>query len=110
MPDSAAISRSVLSDDGAGGRLTTWSAVATGVDCRLTKVSLRDIQRLAGSQAFGDQTERVDVSKTIRIVFPAETDVRVDDRIVVNGQTYQVLDVNAGMSYEVHREVLAVQE
>ena len=106
MPNSAAISRSVLSDDGAGGRLTTWTTVTAAVDCRLTKLSLRDVQRLAGSQAFGEQTERVDVAKLVRVVFPAETDVRTDDRITVSSVSYQVLDVNSALSHEVHRETL----
>lgn len=109
MPNSAAISRSVLSDDGAGGRLETWTTVAAAVSCRVTKVSLRDVQRLAGSQALGEQTERVDIAKMVRVVFPAGTNVLADDRITIGTKVYQVLDVNAGLSYEVHREVLAVQ-
>jgi hypothetical protein len=106
MPNSAAISRSVLSDDGAGGRLTTWTTVTASVDCRLTKVSLRDVQRLAGSQAYSELTERIDVAKMVRVVFPAGTDVRNDDRITVSSISYQVMDVNSALSHEVHRETL----
>ena len=72
-------------------------------------MSLSDIQRLAGSVALGREAMRLEVDKLVRLFFPAGTDVRVNDRALVGGVTYQIMDANSAASYEVHRETLAVK-
>lgn len=98
LPDTATIQRSAAASDGAGGQTLTWNAVGTA-SCRLAEPrgALRDV------------ANRLDAQGAWAITFPAATDVRVADRVVVNSKTYQVNFVTAPRSWETHRSALCVE-
>lgn len=109
MPHSAAISRPALSSDGAGGRLTNYATVSTATACRVTVLSLSDVQRLVGSQALGREENRLDTSKAVKLTFPAGTDLARNDRAVVGTRTFQIMDMNSETTFQVHLEALALE-
>lgn len=100
LPDVAAVRRKTVVSDGAGGQLESWSTVLASVGCYVTNTSPTDLQRLG--------QERVSEGRTVKIVFPAETVIRLNDEIVVSGTTYRILDPGAPLSYAVDLETLAV--
>lgn len=67
------------------GTTQAWATLAT-VSCRVSRIGQGGSEGLGasgGTQAVGQR----------RIKLPAETDVTPKDRIVVDGVTYEVLDV-----------------
>lgn len=85
QPDTAVISRPVRTSDSAGGFTTSLTTVAT-VDCRLVRTRAQEV--LAGNRevTYTDWT----------ITLPYGTDVRPDDVITINAQTYQVIATRVG--------------
>lgn len=100
LPSSGQIQRATTSSDGAGGRTRSFSTVAT-VACRITPHSM-DEQELVTNDRFKDK-------EPFRVAFPAGTDVRLGDRVVVSGRTLSVEAVRSPRSVEVERVTFCVE-
>lgn len=96
LPETIEVQRPTRVPDGAGGETLTYGNVAT-CPARLAPAGGEDEREFAG---------RVAGRSLWRITLPAEADVRLDDRVVVVGRTFEVLGVRA-RSFELCRVVLA---
>lgn len=99
MLDSASIRRPVVANDGIGGTSRTWSVVGT-VKCRMAVNAAGDSAVLAGQIV-----ERA----PWRVTFPALTDIRNTDRLVINGKTLEVVGVAGPSTYETARVVVCTE-
>lgn len=93
-PSSAQIQRATTASDGLGGRSRTFATVAT-VACRITPDRKGAAEAMTG--------ERMMDKEPYRVSFPLGTDVRITDRVVVDGVTLAVEAVQAPRSVEVER-------
>lgn len=109
MPESAVISRPALSDDGAGGRVETFTQIDTAVPCRIESVNLRDVQNLASMVQTGSETLRISETKTWTLCFPIGTDVLRKDTVVISGVTYRIMDIQDRLTNEAHLTTLALE-
>jgi hypothetical protein len=89
LPDTATISRKSLASDGAGGGAETWSDHATGVACAVDKV---------GTYREVVQGGRIQGLTVWHARFALGADVVPADRVVVNGETFEVNDTDLGVS------------
>ena len=96
LPETIEVQRATRAADGAGGQAVSWSPAGT-YPGRLAPAGGEDEREFAG---------RVAGRSLWRITLPAEADVRLDDRVVVGGRTFEVLGVRA-RSFELCRVVLA---
>jgi hypothetical protein len=97
-PDTASVMRKSSTPDDWGGTGSTYTEVLVS-PVRVAALSTREVARLATEGTIADMT----------LVFPAETDIRQTDRAVVNGRTFEVVNVGGGGAWEIQRPV-AVQE
>lgn len=109
MPKSAVVSRPALVDDGAGGRTTSFTVVASAMKCRIETVNLRDVQNLASMVQTGSETLRITETKTWAICFPWGSDVLRQDQAVIDGVTYKIMDVQDRLTNEAHLTTLALE-
>lgn len=109
MPKSAVISRPALVDDGAGGRTESFSVVDTGVRCRIETVNLRDVQNLASMVQTGSETLRISETKTWAICFPWGTNILREDKVVIDGISYKIMDLQDRLTNEAHLTTLALE-
>jgi len=83
--EQATVQRAARTSDGAGGMVVTWQDVGS-LACQVRRPSLRDWQKLQHAQVQG----------TVRVVWAAvDADVQPGDRLVWDGRTWDVLDVEA---------------
>jgi hypothetical protein len=94
--DTATIRRKTLADDSMGGRTTTWSTASTPT------VSVHPSGQTPDEKVIAD---RLGVVSFWWLSFPAQTDVRASDRIVVGSVTYEVVEPLGPRSFEVRRKV-----
>lgn len=98
MPDQATIEVLNVAPDGYGGQSSTWVAVPGTVPCRVMPASGTDTTgRQVAERLYGD-------ASTI-ITLPAETQIKLGDRVVVAGQRYEVRTQPVGGSMETARQV-----
>lgn len=98
LGESCEIQRATTTSDGMGGSTDTWATVAT-VCCTVAPVS-----RTGRAERTGEQVREVQARM---VTLPAETDVRLTDRLIVNGQTLEVVDLRESRTYEIVRRVEA---
>lgn len=98
LPEVASIERPTRVPDGAGGETLTYGNVAT-CPARVSPAGAEEEREFAG---------RLAGRSLWRLTLPAETDVRLADRVAVGGRTFEVLGVRA-RSFEVCRVCLAVE-
>lgn len=98
--DECLIQRLAEVDDGAGGKYESWSTVER-VMCRRTAPTAGQV--LNSLTASRPET-RVDWT----IALPAGTDVRVTDRLVISGVTYEV-EIALDRTTEIARYVMAFE-
>jgi hypothetical protein len=94
LPSSAQIQRATNTSDGAGGRSRAFSTVAT-VACRITPDAM-GAREILGNDKIKD-------TEPYRVAFPAGTDVRLADRVVIGALTLSVEAVRTPRSVEVER-------
>lgn len=100
LPGTAVIHTSTLASDGQGGWIPTYSASGTVV-ARLSPEGLRGEEpELAG---------RISEVRHLVLTIPAETTVSVDDRIVYDGETFDVVEVRDRTPWELSRRVRVVE-
>lgn len=93
-PDTCTIQRYTQTESG-DGTTQTWSDLATGVTCRVSRIGNSGNEGMGAGEAIQAVGQR-------RIKLPAGQDVTVKDRIVTGGITYEVVDVPK-ISNEVER-------
>src|SRR6185369_676579 len=81
LPDTATVRRATATS-GSGGVSNAWSNYLTGVPCRVSPLANQ------ANEALGGNAGTTAVSSWV-VTVPAETDVTVKDRIVVNGRTFE---------------------
>jgi head-tail adaptor len=83
LPGTAVLHRSTQSTDALGGRTDLWAAYGT-VTCRVSpSTSMSD-----GEEIYGGEWHN---AMPYIITLPYGTDVTSSDRVVANGQTFEVL-------------------
>lgn len=87
LTETVQVQRASRVPDGYGGETLTWTTVATVSGLRTT-TGLRPAEQVLA--------ERLSTNATWVMLLPAATDVRVDDRLVANGRTFQVVTVLNG--------------
>lgn len=94
MQSQGEITRPTTTSDGMGGTTGTWATIVT-VPCRVSAGSASDSTMLAGQLR-----ERA----PWRVTLPALTDIRVSDRIRIDGsRTLEVVGIDAPSTYETAR-------
>lgn len=94
MPSSAQIQRATTASDGAGGRTRSFATVAT-VACRITP------DAMGAQEAIS--SDRLRDAEPYRVSFPAGTDVRITDRLIIGSLTLAVEAVRQPRSVELER-------
>lgn len=104
MGDSGIINRLALSQNSIGETVESWTASGTA-SCRLSSLSASDVPRVAALRP------QVQLNSAWRLTWAHGTDVRPGDKVTINSQTYDVIDVdNSGAwhtavrCYVQHRE------
>ena len=99
LPDSATISRVTLTTTSLGGSSEGWATVAT-VACRVSPLVVSSaVERAAADVEMA-------VSPWV-ITLPANTDIRITDRVVVGARTFEVVSLQVRRSWELHTGVHA---
>lgn len=80
LGQSAAHMRAVRTEDGMGGRTTTWTELDDALPCRVQTSSLR----------FLVVEDRVTTTVTTSIVIPVDTPIEMGDRLLVDGDIWSV--------------------
>lgn len=94
-PDQATVLlRSSPVSDGRGGRTYTFAAQPP-VACRLSPVPFEVRREAEGAP----EADRVASVRTWQILLPYGTAIGTDDRVQVNGRTYEVLGQNGNRSH-----------
>lgn len=84
LPSTGLVKHRTGTSDGRGGQSESYD-VGTAVRCRLLPMGAREAQ--GREEASGHKA-----SSWWTILFPAGSDVRTTDRVVIDGQTYEVID------------------
>lgn len=104
LPDSAEVRRASATSDGLGGQDIAWTTIAT-LSCRLSLPTAG----VPGMSMLGQMLGERIANRVIFVAsFPANSDVRDGDRIIVDGRTYEVLSVING-SWEIARRAIVVE-
>lgn len=74
------IQRETLLDDGMGGQIVTYETIATDVWAHVRPVSGRELERY----------ERVQVIQMVRFVVRFRNDIKHDDRIIWQGDVFNI--------------------
>ena len=98
LPDSATISRRTLTTTSLGGSTEAWANVAT-VACRVSPLAFSAAER---------ETAGVEVAVSPWLItLPANTDIRITDRVVSGGRIFEVVSLQVRRSWELHTGVHA---
>lgn len=101
LPDTLIVQRATHTADGVGGQTTVWAAAGT-MACRVEPVSARGQgEEIAGSR-------EAEPSEYVIHVAHDET-VTADDRIVYQGETFEILEVIDARSWDVHTRLRVVR-
>ena len=100
LPQSADILRATWAADDYGNRTATWDVVAT-VPVRLGAARFNETEK--------DIAERFRNMQVFRVSFVVGTDIRITDRIDVDGLLLSVEGIHFPKSVEIERIVLCVE-
>lgn len=99
MVESASIERLDEVSDGAGGWTEAYSVVGTSI---VRRTDLKAISRTEGEIAARSASPA-----PVRLSFPVGTDVRLEDRITIDSQVYEVTYLVPETEEELTRAVIA---
>lgn len=102
MPDLATVQRKQVVSDGGGGETETWTDLAPNVPCRFSPVAGGEAGTERGRATVGGRA--VDESTHI-VTVEAERDVTERDRLLINGEVYEVLLVRRRDHWELSRRL-----
>jgi hypothetical protein len=94
MPSAIEIQRLTVVPDGEVGHTSSWATVETTVG-RIGAGPRQPVEQVSAGQ--------LTVISTWTIAVPAGTDLRVSDRLVSGGVTYEVLGISTNVSFEIER-------
>lgn len=97
LPETATLTRPTYAADGAGGQTPTYASAGTAA-CRVDPILGYQSQLVA---------ERVGNPALVVIWFPATLSIYANDRAVVNGVTYEIVQVQV-TSYAVLKKSWAI--
>jgi hypothetical protein len=98
LPDIATILRQMLVDDGAGGKQEVYDT-ENPVGTSKCRFSAMDVKTRMKDQATGG---RIQPNEGFIVSLPLGTDVQETDRLVINGETYDVISAADKRSFEVN--------
>lgn len=102
LPDVAVIERVSETSDGGGGFSESWSPVGEHA-CRFDPYGKSTTKGSGGES--GSAGERLD-DRTLNVVtFPAGTDVRLKDRLLIGSKTFEVTVVRSHGNWELMKRV-----
>ncbi len=106
----AEIQRPVTIGDGLGGQTTTWETVAT-VPCRVVPGGTQPRDSVGGEVAAGPwmASPRVSTIQTWVVSVPVDTDIRPQDRLIVDTRAFEVVAPLGPRSDEVRTRVACVE-
>lgn len=93
FPDVCTILSEALSSDGQGGQTSSWGTVATNVACRFDEASQYGANQLVPAGAALREAHRYTLS------LPYNTTINAHDRVEIGSDTYNVVNVNVGVSW-----------
>ena len=94
LPDTCNILSEALASDGQGGQTSTWGTVSTSVACRLDEeTGTRGNQLVPAGNALRE-------AHRYMLSLPHDTTIGAHDRVETGGNTYNVISVNAGVSWQ----------
>ena len=105
LPDLTEVQRATTTSDGMGGQTETWATRYRNVACRLAQPSGGEPGMTMIGKAIADRAGN-------RPVFVASltagVDVQDGDRLIVGGETYEVLMIVNG-SWEISRRAMVIR-
>lgn len=105
LPDLADVQRKTDASDEMGGRTETWGTVQRSVPCRISQPG----GNTPGLSMIGKViADRAGNRPVFVASLPAEADVNDGDRLVVNGDTFDVLMIVNG-SWEIARRAMVIR-
>lgn len=104
LPDTATQKRPTNASDGGGGRIPSWTVVGT-LACRLEPYGGATSARGAGGESDNHPGERLESRISHMVSLPAGADVRLTDRLEINGTTYEVNILRERAAWELSRRV-----
>lgn len=104
LPDEATLKRPTYAPDGGGGRTQIWTVVGT-LRCRLEPYGGATSARGAGGESDTHPGERLESRTSHMVSLPADADVRLTDRLEINGVTFEVNVVRVRAAWELTRRV-----
>lgn len=103
LPEEAVLKRPTTMPDGGGGRIVSWNVVRT-LPCRFEPYGSGTSTR-AGGEMPTHPGERLESRIDHIVVFPADADVRLKDRLEINGTTYEINVLRQRGAWELTRRV-----
>lgn len=98
LTSEAVVERSAATPDQYGAQTLTWSVVGTYP----ASLSMGD----PGDSEKRAETDRVEAHKRFTVTLPYNADVLANDRIMINGQGFEVIEPIVDHSYLVSRQFL----
>lgn len=99
LPNTCSIHRKATADDGAGGRAQSWSEVLASAPCRLGAMTARE--QVAAAQLGQVVTHALTLAHGV--------DIRLSDRVVCGGITYDIVSRVSGGDFETATRLLIVR-
>lgn len=99
LPSTATILRRISAVDGLGGQTWTWNPVATNVPVRLSPIATLSTEQQTAERDTGLQAWQ--------LTFTANTDIVLTDRVTIGARTFEVVRIDARMSWELDARVRA---
>ena len=103
LPSTCTIRRASEEADGRGGTTKTWSDQETGVACRLASASLG---RTEAERLVDDRLRHATIWM---LTLPAGTDLRHEDRVLIDSDTYEVVALGVTGGYATACRALVVR-
>jgi hypothetical protein len=94
FPDTCNILSEALTADGQGGQTSTWGTIATSVPCRFDESSKSSVNQLIPAGAALREVHRYTLS------LPYDETIGAHDRVEIGANTYHVVSVNVGVSWQ----------
>jgi len=96
LPDTCTIQQSVITNNAVGEPVRTYSARAENVPCRIDP----EIVMQNAFEYLGGFSDVVKANSGFRLTVAHDQTVEITDRVVCNGETYEVVAVDPGKSWK----------
>jgi len=96
LPDTCSILTPTRTPDGMGSESSSWAVSASAVPCRMAPSGL-------GSNVELERAARVTAVERWTLTLAWDQELTKLDRISYDGKTFEVEDIAADMSYQIHK-------